>query len=350
MISVFCDFLLENRIHTKEDMDAVEQLNPIRPYATAEEMIAKAESIKAGRRLPSVPEAYEAEFKEKMVHYNRELGDLLKRKLFATDATEPPEVYADFYSFLPKAQKFQLTKAFIDISLAQMASAASLEKAVEWFRLPHDPMWIEYVLSNETTSVRIGQLLMKDGSDPGGDPEAIRGIVVLIAGERTTMVVNFYIYPETLRLVDGKIAVKITMSQESVQLDPRIGDKDDFEALRANTIAFIYRQVLDMIDFVIRINSPAVTDIGEPVDYSKLNKKRVRSGKLPMQEMRVVDLSKHIKAALKQSGLEHEEEGYNVRYHWRRGHFKTRKTGIFWWSPHTAGRKELGEIKKEYVA
>lgn len=350
---MFCDFLLENRIHTKEDMDEIEQLNPVHPYATAEEMIGKAEALKAARRVPHVPEPAEAYFKEKMVYYNRKLGEYLKSKVFATDCTEPPDVYADFYNFLPKSQKFQLSKDFMDISLAQLASSASLEKAIEWFRLPHDPMWMEYSLSNSQVSINCGMLLMKDGTSPEGDPEAIRGICVVISDKNIAMVINYYIYPETLRLTNGKIDVKIRMSKHSIdntRYDPRIGTLDDFEALRDSSVEFIHRQIIDMIDYIIRINSPAVTDISPVIDYSRLNKHRVRGGKLPMQEIRVVSLAKHIKTALKQAGSEEEEAGYNVRYHWRRGHFKTRKTGIFWWSPHTAGRKELGEITKEYVA
>jgi hypothetical protein len=37
-----------------------------------------------------------------------------------------------------------------------------------------------------------------------------------------------------------------------------------------------------------------------------------------------------------------------VREHLVRGHFKIRKSGIFWWSPHSRGESTLGTVEKTY--
>lgn len=38
----------------------------------------------------------------------------------------------------------------------------------------------------------------------------------------------------------------------------------------------------------------------------------------------------------------------DLRAHFVRGHFKKRKTGLFWWSPYVRGDKALGFIQKDY--
>jgi hypothetical protein len=37
-----------------------------------------------------------------------------------------------------------------------------------------------------------------------------------------------------------------------------------------------------------------------------------------------------------------------IRSHFVMGHFKARKTGVFWWSPFVRGRKDVGEVVKTY--
>jgi hypothetical protein len=41
---------------------------------------------------------------------------------------------------------------------------------------------------------------------------------------------------------------------------------------------------------------------------------------------------------------EHRE----LRAHFVRGHFKARKSGVFWWSPHARGDLSRGMVAKDY--
>jgi hypothetical protein len=105
-------------------------------------------------------------------------------------------------------------------------------------------------------------------------------------------------------------------------------------------------------DFLIRINSPRITEIRDGEDRTAINRKRAKFGKQPLFSYHVVDLNAQVKAGLKaiaQAETEEAEHGKR-RLHWRRGHFKCCRTGIFWWNPHLAGRAELGVIDKEYAA
>lgn len=83
---------------------------------------------------------------------------------------------------------------------------------------------------------------------------------------------------------------------------------------------------------------------------AKLNKKRLRLNKTPLFAYKVLDIfinkevvrnRNRVDAALK--GLKSGCPLSAVR-----GHFKIRKTGIFWWSDHTRGAKENGVIIKDY--
>lgn len=42
--------------------------------------------------------------------------------------------------------------------------------------------------------------------------------------------------------------------------------------------------------------------------------------------------------------------GMKYRAHFQRGHFKKRRTGIFWWNPHWRGDWNRGQVVKDYVA
>jgi hypothetical protein len=93
-------------------------------------------------------------------------------------------------------------------------------------------------------------------------------------------------------------------------------------------------------------------DIAAP---AALNKKRAKTGKTPFFEYKVLDIFLGDNVRNVQSG-----SGKRVRaavdnwiktckkLHAVRGHFKVRKTGIFWWSNFYRGRQSQGEIVKDY--
>ena len=85
--------------------------------------------------------------------------------------------------------------------------------------------------------------------------------------------------------------------------------------------------------FVMMLNSRNAIE-HEKEDRIKLNRARVRRGKpalLPYSVTRL-HLSKRIQTA-RANGMTHEQ----ARQHIVRGHFKIRRTGIFWWTPFLRG-------------
>lgn len=82
-----------------------------------------------------------------------------------------------------------------------------------------------------------------------------------------------------------------------------------------------------------------------PQNISRLNKARVRSGKKPLLAYSVctIDAAKTSTS----SGRGHASKG-EIRAHFMRGHFKLRKTGVFWWRPSMRGNLGAGAVTKSY--
>ena len=76
-------------------------------------------------------------------------------------------------------------------------------------------------------------------------------------------------------------------------------------------------------------------------DFTKLNKSRAKSGKLPLLPYKEakIQLGQRIRRRLEQqfAGVPG-----GIINHWRNGHFKLRKTGVFWWCGHWAGDESIG--------
>lgn len=93
------------------------------------------------------------------------------------------------------------------------------------------------------------------------------------------------------------------------------------------------------------LNTVNTTEQSE-VKLTKLNKHRVCQGKKPLQEYHILSISSRLKAKLKIN--ESDREHRDLRYHLVRGHWKVRKTGIYFWHPHSRGNPEKGKIDKDY--
>jgi hypothetical protein len=85
----------------------------------------------------------------------------------------------------------------------------------------------------------------------------------------------------------------------------------------------------------------------ERVDLSRKNKARVKRGRRPFMEHSVLKIHRgQIKraAAGQPSGTGHGP----IRYHVCSGHFKVRKTGIFFWKPFWRGDPKRGTVTHDY--
>ncbi|KUM26311.1 hypothetical protein AU467_22460 [Mesorhizobium loti] len=81
-------------------------------------------------------------------------------------------------------------------------------------------------------------------------------------------------------------------------------------------------------------------------DLVKLNAARRKRGVEPLLEHWTVTL--RLSAGRARALARWDVPGHEMRAHLVRGHFKIRKSGIYWWSPHVRGHVELGMTHKDY--
>ena len=97
--------------------------------------------------------------------------------------------------------------------------------------------------------------------------------------------------------------------------------------------------------FIIMLNSKNILD-RIPEDFAKLNKARTKQRKAPLREFTTTKL-RLTRTSINRAnaaGIGHSE----IRAHICRGHFKTRKSGVYWWSPHFRGNKNTSVTRKNY--
>lgn len=94
------------------------------------------------------------------------------------------------------------------------------------------------------------------------------------------------------------------------------------------------------------LNARNVAEL-EPVQFTKLNKHRVKQKRQPLSAHTLLKIRSTHKPSLLTGAAGHIRSG-EIRAHFVRGHFKTRSTGIFWWGPHMRGQLEHGFVAKDY--
>jgi hypothetical protein len=97
--------------------------------------------------------------------------------------------------------------------------------------------------------------------------------------------------------------------------------------------------------FLAMLNSRNPVVEHEAADLTKLNKARVKRGKrefLGYKKTRLA-MSRSQKRMADAKGVDREV----ARQHLVRGHFKIRKTGVYWWSPFLRGDALRGVVKRE---
>lgn len=219
-----------------------------------------------------------------------------------------------------------------------MAETCKGESALaELFILPHDPIWLESNFSQDGHAGKWGVLLKSNPINMGGYT------VTFIQKSSTN---SGRITVETVAMFDpSKCYIKnneffaVSTPYTCVEAIYEKHQKDS-ERLLFDVSA---HAIMMGITTVALINSTKVVSISDCADLSKINKMRRLRGKSPLREYRILDILPDVKKR-----MFHDNGDGENRLHWRRGHFKVRKTGVFWWSPHLAGNKELGMVEKDY--
>jgi hypothetical protein len=121
----------------------------------------------------------------------------------------------------------------------------------------------------------------------------------------------------------------------------------NFEQQRGSWLEDLEGEVPFMQAFFVMLNAKGAI-AAQKDDLSRLNKSRAGKGKPALREFVVtrLNLNKGMVNRAGARGLSREA----ARLHLVRGHFKVRKTGIYWWSPFPRGRGDVARRERYEVA
>lgn len=98
--------------------------------------------------------------------------------------------------------------------------------------------------------------------------------------------------------------------------------------------------------FYLLLNSRNTIVTQQRDNFAKLNNARRKNKKPPLKEFITTRLriSKVVGNRATAHGMSHDQ----ARFHLVRGHFKIRKSGVYWWAPHGRGRGGSGNLRQGY--
>jgi hypothetical protein len=240
------------------------------------------------------------------------------------------QIHDAIHVLMKTAQVFHLTKEFAVETARLFPNPNDLAKAMPLFKLPYPVVWYEFPVT--TPNHQYGVLLHETIED--GE----KWVGVYFYGKRFNnlklLSVGGFI-PSSVICEDNVLSYNLKVCQSGDDEDDA-DEKHQFNGVATSIMAM-----------TLYLNSPAISHISDVVDMSRLNKKRSHQGKPSLMAYRTVTISKEIKQARM---LESAYDKTGKRIHWCRRHYKQLHDGLHWWNPHLRGRKELGEVRKDYVA
>jgi len=104
---------------------------------------------------------------------------------------------------------------------------------------------------------------------------------------------------------------------------------------------------LQVLPALILLNCRNAVDTEVVPAPEKLNRQREKKGKAPLPEHRIVRI--HLSPSRKRAYESQGRTAAAARGHLVTGHFKVRKSGVYWWSPHWRGSATDAVPEKTYV-
>jgi hypothetical protein len=263
------------------------------------------------------------------------------------------------------AQKFILTKDFAVSVDGLVDNLPELEKIVPYCRLPFPLMWVEWMHDDrphwdctgpyearpidksrhQSAPSRVAFLLEQYGDDPTkwraqlfwSLKELPEGGVTVNNGSMAALHMDATKDLDNIsRFVSADFGQKLMASMPEDVIE-------DF-------VQYSYEdwggEMRFMIAMLGMLNARNVVE-AETVNKEKHNVKRKKQGKTPLFSHTLLKIRPEIYAhdAGSMAATQHRD----MRLHFVRGHFKHRKSGLFWWSMHARGSVKQGTVDKDYV-
>jgi len=264
------------------------------------------------------------------------------------------------------ATKFVLHRDFAAAADGLVENLDELRRVVPYCRLPYPITWIELLHDDrphwdpegpykarpvdpdryQHAPQRLGFLLVQDGADAG----RFTAYLVWSFKERVSNV-NYNI---SMMVVDFDVSRGIgTDDPLGKAIETRLGEYG-MELMThvspglVKSLAEYAREdwggEMRFLVAVLGLLNTRNVVRSEPVDNSRLNARRERHGQRGLFSHTVVKIRPSVAVSSRVGAGGHRE----VRLHFVRGHFKRRRSGLYWWSMHARGRASAGAVAHDY--
>lgn len=290
---------------------------------------------------------------------------------------------------LRRAQRFDLDQDFAAAAdELKRSNPAAFERALPACRLPFELCWFETAHSYRESFIGHGMQLTRQ------DPSVLRvGVLIRSIGNWSRWLVHLAWsfrdgrsdLSSTAFLIDLENDGTTDWFWQKAQFDPRRFDHlsrtADVEAaarlerLTAPTESNYHKDVFtrlrsqpDGAAILKRLSTAATNDwTGEPLywlaalvlmnsrnaavteasNLDRLNRARHKRGQPELLSHTICRIAPRLKQRIAHDrGV--ERDARLIRSHFVRGHFKTRQSGVFWWSPYFRSGSQVGLVTKDY--
>jgi hypothetical protein len=286
------------------------------------------------------------------------------------------------------AVKFNLTPEFSQIADALATDYTQISKALEFCRLPYPEIWIEFPQSGrphfnegdnpkawQARPERVGFLLKATRPDMSAfkahmfwtlrSPvtNQLERCVSFLAiqfdmtnrdkdrasqEEVTSNAPHHSMWWLKAKIEDRKRLINVVQACEPDYFSPLFHSNVD----RATSITLWTMANQDwagetqFLESMLALLNCRNVHQTEYVDHTQFNKKRASRGKPPLLSYHIVKIhAHHIQRA---TGNSQSTDHRALRQHFVIGHFKNRRTGLFFWRPFTRGDRSRGRVMKDY--
>jgi len=273
---------------------------------------------------------------------------------------------------IARAQKFMLSKDFAAAADGLVDNHAELRRIVPYCRTPHPLTWIEFLHDERPHWDCTGPYKAR-AVDPSRHQLPPQRVGFLLEQEDDEAKVWLtHLFWSAKVLPPGGVT-KHNGSLGSIRFDlRRIGRSDDalidvvipapaqfgqqlMQDLGHRLPAVVNRLLEYTVEdwggetrFLVSVlgllNARNVVEL-ESVDHTEWNAKRERKGQRPLFSHKILKIRPAIYRSMRASD---SAQHHDVRMHFVRGHWKHRRSGLFWWRMHTRGKIDLGFVDKDY--
>jgi hypothetical protein len=264
--------------------------------------------------------------------------------------------FQSFKEHVRVAKKFVLDETFALSADVVAQQASQIEKVLPFCAAPFQNVWIECKHSHRPTFHT--QKALSQSKDSDAVPERIGFLLKATdAGSWIASMAWNAVHESEVRLCSaiishGSLSTALQNGLQVMQADnpifdysplTKLGGPNAIQLIRDEATRDWKGEVQFLFAAIGLLNSRNFAEF-EEVDNTKLSAVRAKRGKPPRSSYVVCKIQRRF--AMPVSG--HNHETAELRAHLVRGHFKRKRRGVYWWSPHMRGSVRSGFVDKEY--